>query len=655
MPTKPLRPQDPHVLGDYTMLGVLGEGGMGAVYLGRGPSERLVAVKIIRPEFAAQAEFRGRFRSEVNRARQVPSFCTAAVLDADPDHETPYLVVEYVDGPDLADVVAEGLLTDGNLHSVAVGVATALVAIHGAGVIHRDLKPRNVLFSLGTPKVIDFGIARALESTSNHTRTDHMVGTLSYMAPERLDGLKVTPAVDVFAWGVLITYAATGRTPFAADTPTATAMRILTGKPELGRLDGDLRALVEHALAKDPEDRPTAQEVLDRLLAAGPAALTVNLPRSALARPTGPRPADSGSGSTGGRYGQRRPSGSGGFRSGGVRSGGVQPGGVQSGGFRPDDAMAVDLRSYDPRSLDGGAGESDDRRWEMLPRSARRRQRRKGWVAVLGGRLTELLSGGLPRGLPGAFSGAFPGALPRGRQGRAGPVRDRRVWMAIVGGVTAVIAAVALGLAARNATDDQEAAPPASVTTLPSPRKATDGPDVVVSAVDPLDGSGNWRKTTTDEYACTPGPAGLRITAKPNSDGIACPGPQTVFNGDQTIVVEMDDVSVDACAVIGFLRSADSGYRLGVCRDVIRLAQISASNRFDTISGTVRPTKFPSSHRVVIEIVDQVVTVRVDGDKALAQILNRDITKGWVELGIAQLSDESDGQVRFNGIEIRPN
>jgi eukaryotic-like serine/threonine-protein kinase len=275
--TKPLRPHDPRVLGDYEMLGLLGEGGMGAVYLAQARDGQQVAVKIIKPEYAVQAEFRGRFRSEVNRARQVPPFCTAAVLDADPDHETPYLVVEYVDGPNLAEVISQqGPLSGGNLHSVAVGVATALVAIHGAGVIHRDLKPPNVLFALGSPKVIDFGIARALESTTEHTRPDQMVGTLSYMAPERLDGAAATAAMDVFAWGVLVAYAATGRTPFAADSSTAIAVRILTAEPDLDGLTGALRDLVERALAKQPSERPTAQELLDLLLTAGPEAAALS-------------------------------------------------------------------------------------------------------------------------------------------------------------------------------------------------------------------------------------------------------------------------------------------------------------------------------------------------------------------------------------------
>ncbi|MET8278849.1 serine/threonine-protein kinase [Micromonospora sp. NPDC005174] len=266
----PLLPSDPVDLGGYRLLGRLGQGGMGAVYLGQDANGRRVAVKMIRPEYADDTEFRGRFRSEVNRARQVPPFCTAEVLDADPDHPTPYLVVEYVDGPSLAEVITRnGPLGGGSLHSVAVGVATALAAIHGAGVIHRDLKPANVLFALGTPKVIDFGIARAFEVTSQHTRTDQMVGTVAYMAPERFDTehrALVGPAADVFAWGAVVTYAGTGRTPFRADSPAATAARILTQPPELSGLPDRLREVVARTLAKDPTERPTAHELLDLLL-----------------------------------------------------------------------------------------------------------------------------------------------------------------------------------------------------------------------------------------------------------------------------------------------------------------------------------------------------------------------------------------------------
>jgi hypothetical protein len=267
-----LRPTDPSRLGGYTVVGRLGAGGMGVVYLARSPVGELVAIKVVHPTLALSDEFRARFRSEVLRARQVPPFCTAEVLDADPEHDPPYLVVEYVDGPSLGKVVGErGPLSLANLHAVAMGVATALTAIHEAGVVHRDLKPSNVLLAPGTPKVIDFGIARAFQSTTQLSRTDQLVGTVAYMAPERFGtapSSEVGPAADVFSWGAVVAYAGTGRTPFHADGPTAEAARILTQPPQLDGLTGPLRELVEKALAKDPVDRPLARELREMLLTA---------------------------------------------------------------------------------------------------------------------------------------------------------------------------------------------------------------------------------------------------------------------------------------------------------------------------------------------------------------------------------------------------
>src|SRR5262245_9457211 len=249
---------------------------MGSVYLAEDAAGVREAVKVIRADLAEEPEFRRRFRGEVARAQEVPPFCTAEVLDADPDHATPYLVVEYVDGPNLADVVTgRGPLTPANLYGVAIGVAAALVAIHGAGVIHRDLKPSNVLLAPGTPKVIDFGIARAAEAVDGgETRTDQLIGTVAYMAPERLDPTrdhrKLTPAADIFAWGAVVAFAATGRVPFLTDSPPSTAVAILTQEPDLSGVPEPLRTLVGKALAKDPRSRPNARELLDELLSTAP-------------------------------------------------------------------------------------------------------------------------------------------------------------------------------------------------------------------------------------------------------------------------------------------------------------------------------------------------------------------------------------------------
>jgi len=174
----PLLPGDPEEIGSYQMLGRLGAGGMGTVFLGRAPGGALVAVKVIRPELAGRAAFRTRFRREADAARRVARFCTASVLDADIEGERPYIVTEYIAGPDLEKVVTErGPLTGSALDALAVGVLTALTAIHGTGIVHRDLKPGNVLLSETGPKVIDFGIAGALEPSTRLTATHQWVGT----------------------------------------------------------------------------------------------------------------------------------------------------------------------------------------------------------------------------------------------------------------------------------------------------------------------------------------------------------------------------------------------------------------------------------------------------------------------------------------------
>ncbi|MBA9004047.1 serine/threonine-protein kinase [Thermomonospora cellulosilytica] len=263
----PLHPDDPRELGPYRLQARLGRGGMGTVLLGADPAGRRVAVKVINRELAGEPAFRERFRREVTAARQVRRFCTAPVLDAELDRDPLYVVTEYIEGPSLERAVAErGPLPGSDLEGLAVGVATALAAIHGAGIVHRDLKPANVLLSATGPRVIDFGIARALDAADGPTRTGQFVGTPSYLPPELLRGEPVTPASDVFSWGCVIVYAGTGRTPFGGSTVPEILYKVAHSEPRLDGLDPALRDLVAAALDKDPRKRPTVQDLLARLV-----------------------------------------------------------------------------------------------------------------------------------------------------------------------------------------------------------------------------------------------------------------------------------------------------------------------------------------------------------------------------------------------------
>lgn len=265
-PIAPLRPADPRQLGDYRLTGRIGRGGMGTVYLAENAAGDRAAVKVINPELADDESFRQRFRQEVESARRVRRFCTAPVLDARIDGDELFIVTEYVDGLDLGEYVkVHGPMRGSSLEHLAVGVATALTAIHGAGVVHRDLKPANVLLSSVGPRVIDFGIARALDAVGSATRTGHLIGTPTYMAPELFSGEKASPASDVFAWACVVAYAGTGRAPFDADTIPAVLYQITHGEPRLDGLDESMRDLIEAALGKDPARRPSAQGLLDRL------------------------------------------------------------------------------------------------------------------------------------------------------------------------------------------------------------------------------------------------------------------------------------------------------------------------------------------------------------------------------------------------------
>jgi hypothetical protein len=262
---------DPARVGPYRVVGRLGQGGMGHVYLARSPGGRAVAIKVVRPELAAKRGFRDRFAREVAAARGVSGVFTAAVVDADPDAELPWMATAYVDGPSLADAIEEhGALPPDAVLSLAAGLAEGLQAIHDAGLVHRDLKPSNVLLAKDGPRVIDFGISWAREESRHGDRlTDAgmVVGSPGFLSPEQAMGREVGPASDVFSLGAVLAYAATGDEPFGYGATQALMYRVVHEPPDLSLVPGSLRRLIGSCLAKEAGHRPTMAQLLDRLAA----------------------------------------------------------------------------------------------------------------------------------------------------------------------------------------------------------------------------------------------------------------------------------------------------------------------------------------------------------------------------------------------------
>ncbi|MGW6839874.1 MDR family MFS transporter [Streptomyces sp. NPDC054958] len=270
----PLIAEDPSRIGPYRLIARLGAGGMGLVYLGRSEGGRTVAVKVVQAEFAGNPEFRRRFAREVAAARRVGGSWTAAVLDADTEAAVPWVATQYIPGPDLQTVVARqfGPLPEDSVRTLANRLALALRAVHEAGLIHRDLKPSNVLVTVDGPRVIDFGIARAMDSLTGdslHTRTGMLIGSPGFMSPEQVRGLELSPASDVFCLGAVLVYAATGRMLFGArDTGlNAHLFRIAEEEADLTGVPEPLVELVGACLHKDPARRPTPEEVAARTAA----------------------------------------------------------------------------------------------------------------------------------------------------------------------------------------------------------------------------------------------------------------------------------------------------------------------------------------------------------------------------------------------------
>lgn len=259
---QPLAGDDPTTIAGYRLAAKLGAGGMGKVYLSYTPGGRPVAIKVIRPEFGEDAEFRRRFAQEVQSAQRVQGLFTAPVIDADTKGAQPWLATAYVPGPSLADAVVEhGALPVEAVLLLIAGMAEALHVIHGAGIVHRDLKPSNVLLAADGPRVIDFGIAYAADATSL-TGSGVTIGTPSFMAPEQAAGRKVTAATDIFALGQVAVFASTGTPAFGEGTSHGVLYRIVHEDPDLTGVPERLMELVGRCLAKNPEDRPSVAEVI---------------------------------------------------------------------------------------------------------------------------------------------------------------------------------------------------------------------------------------------------------------------------------------------------------------------------------------------------------------------------------------------------------
>ncbi|GLW96198.1 transporter substrate-binding domain-containing protein [Microtetraspora sp. NBRC 16547] len=358
----PLGPGDPLRLGPFVLSGRIGEGGQGVVYLGRNEAGERAAIKLLHVKFSGDAMARSRFGRELRAAQRVASFCTARVIAADLEGDTPYIASEYIDGRSLREAVEEsGPIIGPALERLAVGTATALTAIHHAGIVHRDFKPDNVLLAPDGPRVVDFGIARIIDSTG--TITSRAIGTPAYMAPEQISGDKVGPPSDVFAWAATIAYAATGTAAFGGDSIAVVLNRVLNHDIDVSMLPEPLRGVVRSCLSKAPAARPTADRILLRLLGRSESGDASTMVLSEGAHAASPEPAEV-------TRDMRLPQGqttretapqsvqAQGAQAQSVQAGDVQAQGVQAQGVQAQGRQALGVQAWDVQARDAGPAAS---------------------------------------------------------------------------------------------------------------------------------------------------------------------------------------------------------------------------------------------------------------------------------------------------------
>jgi serine/threonine protein kinase len=371
-----LRAGDPQSVGPYRLLGRLGAGGMGQVFLGRSAGGRLVAVKVIRTELAEEPGFRARFAREVAAARTVCGLFTAPVADADVQGQVPWLATAYVPGPSLADAVNDqGPLPVDSVLTLAAGLAEGLEAIHAAGLVHRDLKPSNVLLAEDGPRVIDFGISRAAEA-SVLTQAGTVMGSPGYMSPEQAEGRDVGPPSDVFSLGAVLTFAATGQGPFGTGATLAMIYRVVYQQPDTTRLPQPIRPLVERCLAKDPGQRPATTDLLAALGSAEPAEDWLPAPLTEVLSRYAPPPAGSTSGPATMTSAQRRQ----------TPTEAAFPAQPTSAAARPTSADAR------PLWADGQPPRADARPLRMDGQPPRKKRRGLAWALLATGVLAVLIA-----------------------------------------------------------------------------------------------------------------------------------------------------------------------------------------------------------------------------------------------------------------------